>query len=405
MGVASSMPLQPDRASAGAFAPAPTYLSDFTSARRQAIRPPEARGPRFDADFDDDTLFFDAFHADDGRHVVLIGPPLFNLAPAFATMRVRDAAGRTLNVAKIRHLDRQMQIWVTAPADLQSLTIETALGSVTLDVGQNKAHLFAGRRVLLTKSRNNPLPWILDWIRFNRDVNGADAVLFYDNGSTQYSLDTLRAAIGRLRGIRASVVAHWPFKFGPQGPNARRHWDSDFCELGAWEHARWHFLAKARSVLTADVDELAFGRTKTPFEAAETSLTGVARYHGRWVVGLTDAASNTSDLETRRHRDYETVLRREPGRNRLGWPIDAARCFTKWAAVPSRCPPKAQWRTHTIRHWPQSYLTRGDIGFAHFRPINTSWKYDRDDARVFDPALHEHHAALAAAMARVDWTR
>ena len=41
------------------FSPTPTLLSRFTAARRIPTRPLAARGPDFDAAFDDDTLWFD----------------------------------------------------------------------------------------------------------------------------------------------------------------------------------------------------------------------------------------------------------------------------------------------------------------------------------------------------------
>lgn len=395
----------PERHVTTRYQPSPTLLSAFTAQRREATRPLTARNERFDAEFDADTLFFDAFRAPNTDQVVLVGPPLFNLRHAFDDLVVRDVRNGPALDTRVRHLDRQAQMWVTAAPATTELLLETRLGPATVAIGENRSHLFAGLRVLLTRSRNNPLPWILDWIRFNRDVNGADAVLFYDNASSLYSPDMLENAIAGVAGIARSVVVQWPFKYGPQGHDATQFWDSDFCELGAWEHARWLFLARARSVLTSDIDELTLGR-QSAFDAAESSLLGMARYHGRWVVGIEDEASGqTRGLSERRHLDYGVVLREQRGRGRLGLPVDARRCSAKWTVVPRRCPPRAQWKMHSIAGWAASALSRSDIGFRHFRPINTSWKYERDDFAAFDPSLHVRDDALAAAFAKVDWTR
>lgn len=387
------------------FQPSPILLSDFTAVRREATRARTARNERFDAEFDDDTLFFDAFRAPNSDQVVLVGPPFFNLRHAFDGLVVRDASGGPALPARVRHLDRHAQIWVSAAPAMTDLVLETRLGPIEVQIGENRSDLFAGRRVLLTRSRNNPLPWILDWIRFNRDVNGAEAVLFYDNASSLYSPEMLENAIAGVAGIERSVVVRWPFKYGPQGHDATSFWDSDFCELGAWEHARWRFLARARSVSTSDIDELTLGR-QSAFAAAETSLLGLARYYGRWVVGIEGEASGKArELAHRRHLDYGIVLREQRGRGRFGLPVDHRRCSAKWTVVPSRCPSRAQWKMHSIAGWAASVLTRRDMGFRHFRPINTSWKYERDDFAAFDPTLHVRDDALAAAFAKVDWSR
>src|SRR5665213_36842 len=70
-----------------------------------------------------------------------------------------------------------------------------------------------------------------------------------------------------------------PFKYGPQSTLAQGLWDSDFYQLGAWEHARWRFLTQARSAMNTDIDELVVSaRGRSVFEAAERSLFGIARY-------------------------------------------------------------------------------------------------------------------------------
>ena len=382
--------------------PQPTLLSSFTARRREPTRPVTARGPAFAAEFDDDTLFFDAFRSPDGRHAVLIGPPLFDLEAAVRAARIVDRDGGAPLPVRVKRRDRHMQLWVEAPASTTALRILADFGTVEVDIAANLQDRFAGRRVLTTLSRNNPLPWICDWVRFNRDVNGADALLLYDNRSTAYDAAALRDAVGGIGGLAAVEVVEWPFRYGPQGLDAWRYWDSDFCQLGMLEHARWRFLARARSVMNADVDELPIGAT-SPFEAAERSRLGVVRYAGRLVVETGTGPS--APVAERRHRHYGTVLRRQPGRGRLGLPVDRVAERPKWTAVPRRCPPWAQWHVHSIKRWLWGVEMRGELAHRHFKPMTTSWKYDREGVEGFDAAIHEADAALAAAMARVDWGR
>lgn len=384
------------------FSPTPTLLSRVTTLRRVPTRPPEARQPGFEAAFDDDTLWFDAFRSPDGRHAVLLGPPHLNLAGTLAGAVVRDRQGGPALPVRARTLDRHSQLWVAVAPACSALEVDAGFGRIAVPVGPNLSDLFAGRRVLLTKSRDNPLPWILDWVRYNRDVNGADAVLLYDNGSTAYRPADVRAALDGVGGIDAVAVVDWPFRFGPQGLDAWRHWDSDFCELGILEHARWRFLARARSVLNADVDEFPLGSV-SPFVAAERSLVGMVRYGGRLVIETGEGPS--AAVADRRHRHYGAVLRRQPGRGRFGLPVDRVAERPKWTVVPARCPARAQWHVHSVKGWPLGLPLRRALGHRHFRPITTSWKYDREGAVPFDPALHERDGALAAAMARVDWER
>ena len=59
---------------------------------------------------------------------------------------------------------------------------------------------FAGRNCLMTLSRDNALDWIRDWAAFHVREHGADAVLFFDNGSTDYRPEEILAASPASRG-------------------------------------------------------------------------------------------------------------------------------------------------------------------------------------------------------------
>jgi len=252
-------------------------------------------------------------------------------------------------------------------------------------------------------SKDNPIEWILDWVRFNRDVHGADAVLIYDNGSTAYNSATLSAALQSIAGIAASVVVEWPYRYGPQGTR-QDHWDSDFCQLGAWEHARWCFLQQARSAMNSDIDELVLSRGgRSVFEAAERSPFGFIRYKGRWIIGV---ERHDKDIGERlpRHRDFSVLM---PPDYRWSWlrgRRDLNRCSAKWTIVPARCPRRVQWHVHGIASWLPSRLPCSrDFSFAHFREIGSNWKYQRTSRVAFDPAIHVVDDLLLQMLARVDW--
>jgi hypothetical protein len=280
------------------------------------------------------------------------------------------------------------------------------LGDVAIPLSQDESDIFRHRRVIFTMSKDNPIEWIQDWARFNRDVHGADAVLIYDNGSTAYDSATLSDALKSVPGIARSVVVEWPFRYGPQGANIWDHWDSDFCQLGAWEHARWRFLRTARSAMNSDVDELVLANDgRSVFEAAENSWTGLVRYRGRWIIGVDANPPDDAADGLPRHRDFATFM---PPEYRFSWIRgwrDINRCLPKWTVVPAKCPRYVQWHVHSIASWWPSYLPCSrNFSFSHFREIGSNWKYQRTNRVTFDPRVHVSNDLLRGTMARVDWT-
>ena len=380
----------------------PVMLPDFTAARRLPTRPEQHRDADFDAKYDAETLFYDAFF-DGPRRVVLVGPPFLNLKADIERMTLAARPSGTACRFRVRELDRHGQVHVDVPEGTVSLELQAAFGTTDIAVSPGETALFAGRRVLFTQSKNNRLAWIQDWIRFSRDVHGADAVLIYDNGSTTYSLDALAEAVAALDGIKVARIVAWPYKFGPQGFDAWSFWDSDYGQHGVWEHGRRRFLAAAASVQCSDVDEMILSADgRSIFEAAERHPFGVLRYYGRWVIGL-DGEAPAPDKGDKRHLDYH-VVRRERPEKRFGlFTIDGDRCPAKWTIVPSKCPPDAQWRIHVIGGQPTARLTTRRFTYRHFREISDSWKYSRVGREPFDPARHEREKLLADHMARVRW--
>ncbi len=401
-GQATMHPEMPHRI--GIVVPSPVMLSAFSDARREPTRPAEHRDADFDAKYDADTLFYDAF-PDSDRRIVLVGPPFLNLKPALERMTLTARPSGAACSFQIRELDRHGQIHVSAPDGTTSLTLSAAFGTTEIPINPSEVDLFAGRRVMFTQSKNNHLGWIQDWVRFSRDVHGADAVLIYDNGSTAYSVADLAEALGALDGIAVARVVSWPYKFGPQGFDAKRFWDSDYGQHGVWEHGRRRFLTAAASVQCSDVDELILSRDGSSiFEAAENQRFGVCRYYGRWVMGI-EGREPAPDKADKRHRDYHVVRRERPVKRFGLISIDADRCPPKWTIVPSKCPPDAQWRIHAIGGHPASRLMTDRFSYRHFREISDSWKYARTGREAFDPARHEEDRLLADHVARVRWDR
>jgi hypothetical protein len=381
----------------------PVSLSDFSASRREATRPMGFRGPDFDRDFDSTTLFYDAVRVSDAQ-VALFAPPFLNLKNDVASTAFHQGTDRC--PARIRHLERHAQIWLDVPDNRPALQATGPLGASAIPISPNESQRFSGCRVIFTMSKNNPIEWILDWVRFNRDVHGADAVLIYDNGSSAYDSATLSAALRSVSGLRCSVVMEWPFKYGPQGINSWDHWDSDFCQLGAWEHARWRFLQQARSAMNSDIDELVLSKTgQSVFEAAEQSWTGLVRYRGRWIIGIDNGNRDNIASGPERHFDFSILM--PPNYKISRWLLrrDANECPAKWTIVPSRCPARGQWHVHAIFSWWASYFCTRKFSFRHFREIGSNWKYQRISRVAFEPSIHKADRLLEETFRQVDWTR
>jgi hypothetical protein len=344
---------------------------------RDPPRPPEQRNAAYAASFDWDTLFYDVYRV--GRHVVFQGPPLLNLREEIeASDYFAARLGGLRPRAALIERNRSSEYWVREDTD--RVVLGGAFGDRPIAVQPGLAARFAGRRVLHTLSRNNDITWILDWVRFYVTVHGADAVLLYDNGSTAYTTDDLRAALAEAFPHVVSEVVDWRFAYGPQGGMAgavdgrETPWDSDFCQTGSLQHARFRFLGQARSVLNVDIDELVLSnRGRSIFAAAEKSWRGFVKFDGRWISATTPHAV-------------------APGQGRHGdfWLHDAAEtdeCPPKWCVVPGKTSrTKHCWSVHNLFGARRNRRLSREFRYRHMRGISQGWKENRWDAVDYDPA-------------------
>ncbi|HKT85353.1 MAG TPA: hypothetical protein VJQ77_04625 [Novosphingobium sp.] len=355
---------------------------------RQPPRPPELRNSAYAGQFDWDTLFYDVYRV--GRHVVFQGPPLLNLRREVEQSDwLASRLSGFLPRAKLIERNRSSEYWIRD--DGETILLESPLGRYDIRVQPNLSDRFAGRRVLHTLSRNNDVAWIVDWVRFYVAVHGADAVLLYDNSSTDYSSDDLRAALGRAFPNLVIAVVDWPFRYGPQGGMAgavngmETPWDSDFCQTGSLQHARFRFLGKARSVLNVDVDELVLSdRGRSVFEAAEQARRGFVKFAGHWISATTPHGVAPG---CGRHGDFWLRDARETGT-----------CPPKWCLVPCRTSAARHcWSVHNLFGARRNRRISHEFSYRHMRGISKGWKEVRWDAGDYDPARFSPDMALRGA--------
>lgn len=360
-------------------------LDEGSVIRREPPRPVDARQPSYLDEHDDRTLFYDAFRAPDGDRAVLIGPPLHNLVSYFEAMVVHRSPGEAPLTFSVVHRDRNAQIWVDGggSADrvrLVGLPFGEPARARDLPLQPNQSGLFAGRRTIVTLSKNNELAWIFDWARFYRRAHGVDGILFYDNGSTKYALAEIQCTLERAAAGARCIVVSWPFKFGPGGGPAL-NWDSDYCKYAMLEHARWRYLAHARSVLNVDIDELVVSPNRASiFASVETSPLGYLLLPGCWIV------NERAATRFARFRDF-TYREQVPNATQ------------KWCVVPRRCAFDRDWRIHEVSGFPKEAVPENQFMLRHFKAISTSWKYERFHPVVIDPERHVVDRALVEQLA------
>jgi hypothetical protein len=355
------------------------YISPSLTSARLATRSQLRRGlsggvaPPPGVPFDDLTLIYDVFRSVDGQDIVLIGPQPANLeAWLIETVRAAFPAG-----TPIRWFvnNRLIRLWVRSPAAVFKLDDPNLVQS-RMTVQPNESARFADRRVLFTLSKNNRLEWIVDWASFMASVHGCDAVLLYDNASNLYSCADIAEALRAIPGIEAVTVVDWPYAYGVLGA-------TNFCQPNMLENARRRFLAHAKSVVNADIDELPVTWSgRSIFELAERSTTGYVQGPARFVENATRASP-----DVRRHRDFVCYL------------PDRRESPPKWAAVPSRCPEESVWRPHMIEGMASDDEAAADVLFRHFDGLSERrWhpNVELTSASVID-------ADLAAHMAQIGW--
>ena len=359
---------------------------------RTPPRPKPLRQESYDEEFDFCTLFYDAFVMADCSHIRLVGPSLLNLKSHIENGSVRalgqGADGRpapvTFKLTSLQKTD-QLDVVFDKPLDTAKLEFDFGgLGKHRVTVNDNNSDIFAGRRVVFTMFKYEPLPWLVDWADFNVKYHGADALLVYHNNSVHYSTAEISEALAAVEGLERVVVVHWPFKYGP-GADGTGHWDSTFCQLGMFAQARARYLAKAKSVLNTDIDELVITEGhKSLFEMAEQSTEGYVPFGGVAIAGEETVADAS---EHRRHKDFT---------RRGDTPFGGA-VGRKWVVVPHLCQPENQWVVHGVKGMAVNEALSAKATLCHFMGISTHWKPGANrgwkNARKF-PRLEEAYAKI-----------
>lgn len=323
--------------------------------RRDHVRPPDRRSAHYLERFDDRTLFYDAVRLEDGRSLIT-APRLLNLWPA-----LRDGLRVDGTRPRVRRRTWLRTEQLTLPAG--PVTLDLGDGPRPLPVRPAQSDLMVGRNVLVAVNKNNALHWIEDWARYGAAVHGADAVVLFDNASTDYDAADIAERLARIEDLQATIIYRAPYPYGPTDRSGRFEVSPRFFQTGMLNIARRDALWHARAALSVDIDEIVRSETGARvFDLAARHPLGMVTIDGTWIYP-DPAGQGAAD-----HGAH--VFRRVPDR----------KCNRKWCMTPQGPMARFGWAVHQVGGILQNLFTRTNaVRLMHCRGTSTGWKAKRFD--------------------------
>jgi hypothetical protein len=341
---------------------------------RDHVRKPKRRSAHYMERYDRTTLFYDCVRLPDRGSYLFSAPRMLNLRRPFLDgLRI---GGQKPQRVRRRVWLRCEQIEVTAPES--AVTIDMGDGPVRIAARPSVAETFAGRRSLLAVNKNNALDWIEDWASFYARAHGADAVVLFDNGSTDYDAQDIADRLSRVSGIAQTAVFRAPYPYGPTDGAKPLEISPRFFQTGMLNIARREALSRAAGVLSVDIDEIARSTDGSRlFDMAARHPLGMVTIQGSWVYPEPGTAGAVG------HGAH--AWRRDPDR----------KCNRKWCLRPDGLMSRFGWAVHQIGGVAQNLFTNQNrVGLLHCFGTSTGWKAKRLEL----PAPLKHDPELAQFM-------
>ena len=324
---------------------------------RDHVRPPARRTEQYLARYDRTTLHYDCVYLPERAAYLFTAPRFLNFWRPFRDgLRV---GGRPVRRLRRRRWLRCEQVEVPAPRG--TLTLDLGGGPVPAATRETIAERFAGRNCIVAVNKDNRLDWIADWARVHAAAHGATGAVIFDNGSTAYTARDVVDVLAAVPGIAAAVVYDAPFPYGPADRGGRFDISPRFFQTAMLNLARRDALARARAVLSLDIDEIAVSRSgASVFDAAVRHPLGLVSIPGSWVFPAPDTAGPAGQ---RAH-----VFRAVP---------DEA-TNPKWCVRPGGVMDRMGWAVHRLDEVIHPLATRQrDVRLIHCRAASTGWKGGR----------------------------
>lgn len=203
--------------------------------------------------FDGKTLVFDVVYVVSKEELVIICPPPMNLEYLYEDMvvGVRDAKGRVRRLPLKERNRAFLGVFVYSSDGLQiSSETEISLGFGDFDCVVVAPRMAAADKrglLLTTLQKDNPINWIVDWIRYYNHL-GVDHFRIYDNNSV-YQEDLVRHLHECLPPEIDVEVFAWNFPYGPINYPLLK-----FCQIAQLNHSMFDH-PEVEWIINLDVDE------------------------------------------------------------------------------------------------------------------------------------------------------
>ena len=330
-----------------------------TGSLRAPVKSAWGRGRNYERVLDRSVLFYDIYREPDRDTALAVGPALPRHLPGGEGISFACAeTGRPCRAKWLPGPDVHGDWFrITLPPGTTALAVSLDGQQHIRAVQPNLSARLAGRRVLLTRSHNDDLEWIADRAWFHAYHHGFDAIVVYDNDSSDYAREDVAAALRVVPGIDIVVTVDWPFGMYPPAAPGWPNYDEVWGEAAIINHAIRRLLWHSDAVFWGDIDELLIRRGKQSLDDV------LAEPDHLWMLLNSQDVVAIGDVPDRRvrHRDFH-------------WTQGEAtvnRC--KWIVRPGRMKKSDRLGQH-YASWRGRYMMPPELfSLAHFFPITSGW--------------------------------
>jgi len=334
-------------------------LSSF-QIRRDFLRDPACEDESYARHYDRTTLWYDAFWRN-GR-VILVCPKLKNFEPVVRSGQFH-LNQKAVRISRVRHFSRHDIIELKSRRCPQAVSITSDEFEIGTSVARAELPRFANLNAHFTMSLNNDLEWIRDFASFHVRTQGLQAMVLFDNGSTDYPVSAIEEHL-RGVGLVDFLVVSVPLPYGRTVRKTENHdGRAQFLHTSLMNIARLRLLGHSRAVLNVDIDELVWSDGASVFDKAATSWKGFATFRGEWRHPIDRHAKRSF------HVDHDHIDIRPGG------------CPRKYCINPRGLLGWKSWDVHSLEplriekllRLPKRHRT--DIGYLHCSRVTTDWKF------------------------------
>ncbi|MCV6638925.1 glycosyltransferase family 92 protein [Candidatus Albibeggiatoa sp. nov. NOAA] len=346
-------------------------LSELGLPKRAMPRPEHLRQPDYAEKFDDDTLLYDIFRR--GNYIYLIGPTLFDTA-------------RLKHLLAHIQIDPHTKLKYACYFSKQIFKIVIDASNINTNFIQIYNKQFPIRRspyennrfnkVLYTKQKDNDPAWIKDWILWYYNIYGVELVILYDNASTKYTINELKAYLADVP--CQVIIESFPFKFGARLWEGSEQ-DSMFLQWAMLEHARYYVCGNRGYFFSFDIDELLIFKDLSTINWNQTPYHYI-QFKGHWA--FLDAGQYSGTDSIIRHTSHSIVEKQHFSAKEGKYIAFLDKLRLDDFLLVHRIKRPAESKQPLVIYKPS------DAYFLHFRSITTNWKWDRTKPEIFDSQIH-----------------